>query len=142
MAGSEPAAFPSWLRPNNGWEGDGRSRNLLIQSQPLCHLSYLPAIFPKSIPIFVTVLQYVLFRLRGVHRVNQPAIRLANSQILADRGERLRYPGHLLGYALSQETVTVSHKILRRQFAHDRTPLRNAHPLPAAQPIRYGDLGE
>src|SRR5438094_1175608 len=130
MAGSEPAAFPSRLRPSNGWEGDGRSRNLLIQSQPLCHLSYLPAIRPTGIPIFVTVLQDVLFRLRGVHRVNQPAIRLANSQILADLGEWLRYPGHLLGYALSQETVTVSHKILRRQFADNKTPLRIAYPPP------------
>src|SRR6266849_2816934 len=130
MAGSEPAAFPSWLRPSNGWEGDGRSRNLLIQSQPLCHLSYLPAIFPKSIPTFVTVLQDVLFRLRGVHRVNQPAIRLANSQILADRVEWLRYPGHLLGYALAQETVTVSHKILRRHFPDNKTPLRIACPPP------------
>ena len=62
--------------------------------------------------------------------VNQPAIRLANSQILADLGEWLRYPGHPLGYALSQETVTVSHKILRRQFADNKTPLRIAYPPP------------
>jgi hypothetical protein len=36
------------------------------------------------------VLQDVLFQLRGVHGVNQPAIRLANSQIPADLGEWLR----------------------------------------------------
>ena len=33
MAGSEPAAFPSWLRPSNGWEGAGRSRNAITKQQ-------------------------------------------------------------------------------------------------------------
>ena len=131
LDGRVRACCLSILATPQQWLGGRRSKSQPADSKSAAlPLELPPSNTSESIPIIGTVLEDVLFRLRGVHGVNQPAIRLANSQILADLGEWLRYPGHLLGYALSQETVTVSHKILRRQFADNKTPLRIAYPPP------------